>query len=435
MPLSTTKAPMSTNTYQPGRAWFMTILLALFMLINFIDKVGIGLVAVPMMTELKLTPTEFGFIAGSFFWLFSISGVVGGFLANRFSAKWILMVLVVIWSLAQLPIILSSSIAMIVVSRVVLGIGEGPASPVAFHACYKWFPDAKRNLPISVINLGSSIGLLMAGFSVPLITAHHGWRFNFVVMAVVGVGWGLLWLVFGAEGKIVGDGAAASPGKTAALTRRLPYRVLLTDPTVWGVWVLHFMAFWGLALTLTWLPAYLQKGLGFEAVTSGRLFALVVLINVPISLGLSAWSQRLLARGTSARKGRAVLSSLSLMAGGALFVALMFVPMSPMGKVYLLAVASGLTPVIYSLGSAMMASVSPDSQRGAMLSIQNSIASIAGVAAPVVMGRLIETTSGSVASGYEHGFAVTGVLLILGGVVGLIWVNPERSMAHLSKLR
>ena len=41
-----------TNRYQPGRAWFITVLLALFMLINFIDKIGIGLVAVPMMEEL-----------------------------------------------------------------------------------------------------------------------------------------------------------------------------------------------------------------------------------------------------------------------------------------------------------------------------------------------------------------------------------------------
>lgn len=426
---------MSSSIYQPGRAWFMTVLLALFMLINFIDKVGIGLVAVPMMTELKLTPTEFGFVAGSFFWLFAISGVVGGFLANRFSAKWMLVVMVVVWSLAQLPIILTSSIAMIVLSRVVLGIGEGPASPVAFHACYKWFPDAKRNLPISVINLGSSIGLLVAGFSVPLITAQHGWRFNFVAMAIVGAVWGVLWLVFGAEGRIVGDGRATGASPSATLTRRLPYRVLFADPTVWGVWVLHFMAFWGLALTLTWLPAYLQKGLGFEPVTSGRLFALVVLINIPISLGLSAWSQRLLARGSTARSGRAVLSSLSLMGGGVLFVVLMFVPIGAMGKVCLLAVASGLTPVIYSLGSAMMASVSPDGQRGAMLSIQNSIASIAGVAAPVVMGRLIETSTGSLASGYEHGFAVTGVLLILGGIVGLLWVDPERSLARLARHR
>ena len=63
----------------------------------------------------------------------------------------------------------------------------------------------------------------------------------------------------------------------------------------------------------------------------------------------------------------------------------------------MLAVASGLTPVIYSLGAAMMAAVSPISQRGAMLAIENSFASLAGVAAPVVMGTFIENAAGGAA--------------------------------------
>ena len=423
--------PLST-TYQPRRAWFMTILLALFMLINFIDKVGIGLVAVPMMTELQLTPSEFGFIAGSFFWFFAISGVVGGFVANRFSAKWILMILVLVWSAAQLPIILSSSVAMIMVSRILLGIGEGPASPIAFHACYKWFPDAKRNLPISVINQGSALGLLIAGIGVPLITARWGWRANFMVMTAVGLVWGLIWLIFGAEGKVQTGREDSAQMQDGVSVLPLPYRRLLKDPTVWGVFVMHFMAFWGLALTLTWLPAYLQKGLGYDGATAGKLFAMVVLINAPVNLGLSWWSQRMLSRGASSRAGRAILSSLALLMAGALFIALLFLPLQNMQKVILLAVASGLTPVIYSLGAAMMGSVSPDPQRGAMLAIENSIASLAGVFAPVTMGYLIENSRLSAALGYEQGFALSGCLLVLGGVVGLVWVNPEASIRRLA---
>jgi len=408
----------------------MTVLLALFMLINFIDKVGIGLVAVPMMTELNLSPTEFGWVAGSFFWLFALSGVIGGFIANRVSAKWLLLVLALTWSVAQLPIILSSSIAMIVLSRVLLGIGEGPAAPVAFHACYKWFPDQKRNLPISVINQGAGIGVLTAGIAIPLITAHWGWRANFTAMAVIGLLWALVWLILGAEGRIVGNGAVADTATAADATRRLSYRVLLSDPTVLGVLFQNFIAFWGLALTLTWFPAYLQKGLGFDALTSGRLFALLTLLNISIGLALSWWSQRLLARGATSRHGRALLSSTALIVGGALIVTLMLLPMADMTKVILLAVGAGLTGVIFALAPAMVGSVSPGVQRGAMLAILNSIASIAGVLAPVVTGSLIQNAGGSTAAGYEHGFALSGALLVIGGLVGLVWVNPEKSIAR-----
>ena len=68
-------------------------MLTLFILVNFADKIVLGLVAVPMMEELKLTPTEFGFIGSSFFWLFAISGIVGGVLADRLSTKWMLLVM------------------------------------------------------------------------------------------------------------------------------------------------------------------------------------------------------------------------------------------------------------------------------------------------------------------------------------------------------
>lgn len=71
---------MKEKPFQPKMAWRMTILLALFMPLNFVDKIVVGLVAVPVMTEFKLSPTEFGVIGGSFFWPFAVAGVIGGFL-------------------------------------------------------------------------------------------------------------------------------------------------------------------------------------------------------------------------------------------------------------------------------------------------------------------------------------------------------------------
>ena len=113
----------------------------------------------------------------------------------------------------------------------------------------------------------------------------------------------------------------------------------------------------------------------------------------------------------------------------------MLLPLPDMAKVVLLAVGSGLTGVIFSLAPAMVGSVSPNAQRGAMLAILNSIAWIAGVMAPVVTGRLIQNAGGGAASGYEHGFALSGALLIIGGSAGLLWVNPEKSMARMEGIR
>jgi ACS family D-galactonate transporter-like MFS transporter len=58
-------------------------LLFVFMVVNFADKAALGLVAVPLMRDLHLTPDQFGLVAGSFFALFALSGIGFGFAANR----------------------------------------------------------------------------------------------------------------------------------------------------------------------------------------------------------------------------------------------------------------------------------------------------------------------------------------------------------------
>ena len=72
-------------------AWLVVALLFLFMLINFADKAVIGIAAVPIMQELRLTPRQFGLVGSSFFLLFSISAVVTGFIVNRVQTRWALL--------------------------------------------------------------------------------------------------------------------------------------------------------------------------------------------------------------------------------------------------------------------------------------------------------------------------------------------------------
>src|SRR5512138_2443986 len=93
------------GTQTPKGAWTVTFLLFLFMLVNFADKIVVGLAAVPIMTELKLEPKEFGLPGSSFFFLFSIAAIVVGFIVNRVETRWVLLVLAVIWALAQFPMV------------------------------------------------------------------------------------------------------------------------------------------------------------------------------------------------------------------------------------------------------------------------------------------------------------------------------------------
>lgn len=416
--------------YRPARAWSIAIMLALMMLVNFLDKVALGLVSVPMMRDLNLSPTQFGLLGGSLNWLFAVSAVAGGIAANRWPAKWLLFGMAATWSVLQLPMLVAGSIWIVIACRVLLGAGEGPASPVAVHALYKWFPDARRNLPVALLHQGSALGMLIAGLSIPLVTSHWGWRANFAILALLGTLWCVMWALYGEEGRLTRLGQAGSLNR-----ERVPYGLLLTDRTVLGNFLGHFAANWILAMSLTWMPAYLQLGLGFESHTAGRMFALFVAITSPLSLVLAWLSQALLARGVPSRYGRGLFVAATLAFAGLLLAALVLPEVPRSMKLVLLTLGSGMTLTMYSIGPAMLAEVTPDAQRGGVLALSNGFASLAGLGAPILTGMLIEATGASMARGFEQASFVCGMVLVLCGIVGALCLDPQRSLRRLEQTR
>lgn len=337
---------MTDTAFQPKKAWMMTVLLALFILVNFVDKIIIGLVAVPMMDELKLTPTEFGVIGGSFFWLFAVAGVIGGFIADRVATKWFIAGMALVWALVQFPIAYTSSIAAIIACRFLLGVSEGPAWPVAVHALYKWFPDEKRALPVSVMAQAAAVGLILAGLIIPAITKNWGWRANFTVLGFIGLAWLLLWVPFGREGQL-------EEARSDETMGRASYKTLLTDPTLIACIFAHFASYWSLAITLTWMAVYMQKGLGYDPITAGRMFSLFIAVNLVFSLGVAWLSQRLMQKKMPSRTARGVLTAIATLIAAACYASMLIPSLTPIARVIILGVGMGLSQAIYYTGRAI----------------------------------------------------------------------------------
>src|SRR5262249_49751068 len=172
-------------------AWGITALLFLFMLINFADKIVVGLAGPAIMSDpsLKLSPEQFGLLGSSFFFLFAISAVVVGFISNRDQTKRSILIMAIIWSLVQFPMLGTVSLEVLIACRVVLGAGEGPAAPVATHAMYKWFPDSLRGLPTAIIAQGSAFGVIVAVPLLTLIIKNYSWHWAFGALGIAGFVW------------------------------------------------------------------------------------------------------------------------------------------------------------------------------------------------------------------------------------------------------
>jgi MFS family permease len=81
-----------------------------------------------------LTPRKFGFLGSSFSFLFAVSGILVGFVANRIATRWVLLALAFSSAVVQFPMVGAVGFATLVACRVLLGAGEGPAFSVAVHA-------------------------------------------------------------------------------------------------------------------------------------------------------------------------------------------------------------------------------------------------------------------------------------------------------------
>ena len=425
----------ASSEYQPRSAWTMTVLLTGLALINFLDKVVIGMVAVPMTAELHLSPAEFGLIAGGFFWLFSVSTIAVGLLSNRFQTRWLLLAMGLTWAVVQVPQALTTGALALLLCRVLLGAAEGPFLPITIHALYKWFPDRKRNLPVAVVSQGAGVGLLLAGLLIPHISRQWGWRANFLLLGAVGAVWCVLWLVFGREGNLFshhlqGHGPQPLKGADASAPRRA-LRTTLTDPSVLCVFLLGFAAYWSLSQLLTWLPTYLEKGLGYSGVVAGRWFAVVVITATPVNVGLSWFSQTLLERGASTRVARAKLISFALIVSAVLYALPLAFVLPASQKVLLLAAGAALPTVCFAVGPALLAEVVPDYQRGAVLAIHTAVASLGAALSPALMGAIVQMRGAQLASACEAGFATCAALALAAALCSLRWLHPERSRRAL----
>lgn len=416
--------------YFPGQRYVVVFLLFLFMVINFADKAIFGLVAVPLMEELAISPQQFGTIAGSFFFLFAISGIVVGFMSNTVSSRLLLVGLVIIWSIAQVPVAMgASTIAALMACRILLGIGEGPAYPLALHACYKWFPDQERTWPTAIVMQGGQVGMLLAGPLVGYLAISHGWRSVFWVTAAAGLLWLVVWAVLGKDGPISATAAPTTEAGKSSSSSRSAYRHVLLNRSFIGNLLMYWVAYWCAALVFTWLPAYLQRGLGFSSDTAGWLFSLCIFVAIPIVSGGSYLSNRFLRQGYSSRVARSLVTVGFLLAGALCLLAAAYLNPGPTAGIVLIALGLSFPQVGFVLCSAISAQISPVEKRGSTLAITNSLSTTAGLVAPIVMGRLIQAESGI--AGFHQGFALTALLLLAGAVLGFILVDPARTLSQI----
>jgi len=179
------------NERQPRAAVALMLLIGIN-LFNYIDRQVLASV------EPEIRHTFFGsnylhamektgWLAPAFLVSYMISAPIFGWLADRVS-RWIIIGAgVILWSAATAASGLAGTFALLLITRLFVGVGEGAYGPAAPTIIADLFPLLQRGRALSyfyvAIPVGSALGYAIGGF----VVAHWSWQTAFFVVAPPGL--------------------------------------------------------------------------------------------------------------------------------------------------------------------------------------------------------------------------------------------------------
>lgn len=203
----------------------------------------------------------------------------------------------------------------------------------------------------------------------------------------------------------------------------VPFLRLLRLPSFWGLSLLSFAGYLITSLKVSWLPAFLGEGLGYQPTTVGWLVTVPYATAVVVLLGSGYLSGRLLARGWSSRAARGYLSAALIVFAGLSMIAFTAVGPGPL-QLALVICTFSINSVAFSVAFAAASDFLPQRQRAAFFGCVIAFYSVAGIVAPYVLGLVVQAGP-TPAEGYSHGFLVVGIAICVFAVIGGRLLNPE----------
>ena len=247
----------------------MVVLFAINIL-NFYDRHVPGALVEPMRKEFHLNDTQIGLLGSAFIWIYAIVGVPLGRFADSGSRKKLLAWGVVIWTALTASAGLANTYALLLFSRVGVGVGEAACAPTATSWLGDLFPPAKRSRVLALFMLGVPVGgALGYFFSGPLAEAY-GWRAAMVFAALPAL------LLVPALLMLQEPQRGASELHPLPPARASMWNVLRI-PTLWWIIASGALLNFNAYAFATFLPAFLSRVHGLSLARSGVATSIVYL--------------------------------------------------------------------------------------------------------------------------------------------------------------
>jgi ACS family D-galactonate transporter-like MFS transporter len=366
------------------RRWLVVALLFAAMLVNYVDRGNLSIVAVPLMRDFGAGPTAMGTLLSAFFWTYAFLQVPAGYLVDRFGLRWTYAVAFLLWSVASASVAFAGTIQQVLVLRLLLGVGEAVAPAASLAFIRQNFRDDEQGVPTAIYVSGMTLGPAVGSLLGAALIVRYGWRALFVATGLGALVWLVPWLVLAP----VSHRPAVRPARGAATP--LPWKDLLAMPTFWGITVGAFFYSYYAYFCLTWLPSYLVMERGYSFLKMGAYTAAPYVGTVVVSFASARLADRLIARFGRPMVVRKFFVSAGFLLGSNILLLLLF-HSSPAVLLVLMTSLCGIG-LASSNYWALTEAISPSRIVGRIIGYQNMIASLAGLCAPILTGFLVERT-------------------------------------------
>ena len=237
----------------------------------YLDRICIAEIAKldEFTSALGLSEKQTGAILSAFFFTYALAQVPAGWLSDRFGARKMLPLYIVIWSVCTMLTGLANGFVVLIAARMLFGLAQAGCYPTASSLVRRWIPLPSRGTASGIVSFGGRVGGALA----PVLTAFLlaevlGWRFVLVLYGLAG------FLVAAVFRYVVREAPAEHPGCNDAERDLItkfdtdrssagpppfpPLLPLIRSPTMWLMCALQYGINIGWVFLVTWLPKYLQ---------------------------------------------------------------------------------------------------------------------------------------------------------------------------------
>jgi MFS transporter, ACS family, D-galactonate transporter len=378
------------------------VLLVLAIFINYIDRGNLSIAASTLKDELNISAKQLGTLLAAFFYTYTAMQFISGWLVDRFDVNRVLATGFLLWSAATAATGIVHGFILLLIMRMILGVGEGVAFPSCSKILARHLPEHHRGFANAFISFGLKSGPAVGTLGAGLLMAKYGWRPVFIGMGLVA----LLWLPAWAQWMPRG------PGVSRPYSAKSGYLDIITQRSFWGASIGHFCSNYLLYLTVTWLPFYLQRERHLSLSTMSKMVSLYFVVDAVSCLTTGSIADHFIRRGHSLTRVRKTAMALGHTTAAIALTGLAFAgPDHYMAWMFAVGAGSGMSAAgVFAFAQTLAGAETA----GRWAGLQNGFANFSGVLCATLTGLIVDKTGH-----FSGAFAVTGGFMLIGGVA---WV-------------